>query len=980
MNWPRALPIRLAPLPSEPLDSWLEAYAHRCGVDYGQMLMAVGLHSYRQQVADHTVYLHHEEAEHIAQITGLSVQRLHAMTLRRYDGHALVLNDTRRSVSRMQLWGRGRGSRFCPQCLEERGGRWMLRWRLSWTFACTRHHLLLPHSCPQCQKRTRYGKITVHRDTPPHLCPTPMAKRGHPCRTDLTTALALQIDLGSPMLDTQAWIDQLLDRVEAGDTRPDPTPRVVLNDLRSLASWILRRARPGDFLFLGEEIDQELHTSQDDGAFAPVSAAVTAAALSRAARLLQQPEHDSTIDFVRTLIDRDIDQVDLINPADVRKRWSNCSTGVQQLIWRAMDTRLGTVDRLRYRSCTSTPQPPPADRHVTARARHIPQLLWPGWTVRFLPPTGFRSTEKFRAAMAVALLLPGFNRRQFAPLIKMLHTEREPDVHYTCAKLIRHGGDGPLAALCQIASYLDKHGSLIDYARRREVIGADLLPEADWLDICVSTTTHPGTQTRLLMMRRYLYQRLTGNELRHAPAPLRLTSAQHLAAFAQIPFTLTAPLLTALDQYARTYLAAKGIDEPVTWEPPTDHIDKLTLPGREPDDIDISTAQHLVCVRRMKPTEVAVKLGTTLEHVRVAFEQHPLPVARPSRRAAHRARPQTAPMPRRLKPAPRTKLAAAQARHRAAHLLTVDFLREHHVTQRKPIRQIAAENDLPRPLVAGYLHQFDLIQHAADRAHPVDAAWLREQYLHRGRPLSDLAEELGISVTRLNARAKQLGIPLRPRGAASTAAVTLTAPDNLPPILQRAVHGTSSWSRLRRFQAAMRFRTISEAATALGLRQPVLSSQIARIECDLGTPLHTRPRKGEALQLTDLGRALLDALDALPIRDPVLESVTARKSPDQRPSLEGPPQPGELTNTAWGRIEPRLPTSSTGRPPQHRRMIINGILWKLRTGTGWRRVPARYGNGATLHSYYRQWTANGVWQGLQPFIDTVPTKTASELP
>jgi transposase len=46
---------------------------------------------------------------------------------------------------------------------------------------------------------------------------------------------------------------------------------------------------------------------------------------------------------------------------------------------------------------------------------------------------------------------------------------------------------------------------------------------------------------------------------------------------------------------------------------------------------------------------------------------------------------------------------------------------------------------------------------------------------------------------------------------------------------------------------------------------------------------------------------------------------------------------GELTESAWATMEPLLPRSG-GRGGQWRdhRTVINGILWKLRTGAPWR--------------------------------------------
>ena len=51
---------------------------------------------------------------------------------------------------------------------------------------------------------------------------------------------------------------------------------------------------------------------------------------------------------------------------------------------------------------------------------------------------------------------------------------------------------------------------------------------------------------------------------------------------------------------------------------------------------------------------------------------------------------------------------------------------------------------------------------------------------------------------------------------------------------------------------------------------------------------------------------------------------------------------GELTDEAWARIAPLLPENGRrgGRWRDHREMM-NGILWKLRTGAPWRDLPER---------------------------------------
>jgi len=74
---------------------------------------------------------------------------------------------------------------------------------------------------------------------------------------------------------------------------------------------------------------------------------------------------------------------------------------------------------------------------------------------------------------------------------------------------------------------------------------------------------------------------------------------------------------------------------------------------------------------------------------------------------------------------------------------------------------------------------------------------------------------------------------------------------------------------------------------------------------------------------------------------------------------------GELTDRAWAQIEPLLPVSQGrgGRWVDHRR-VINGILWKLRTGAPWRDLPERYGSWQTCYDRFVRWRRDGTWERL----------------
>jgi transposase len=74
---------------------------------------------------------------------------------------------------------------------------------------------------------------------------------------------------------------------------------------------------------------------------------------------------------------------------------------------------------------------------------------------------------------------------------------------------------------------------------------------------------------------------------------------------------------------------------------------------------------------------------------------------------------------------------------------------------------------------------------------------------------------------------------------------------------------------------------------------------------------------------------------------------------------------GELTDRAWAQLAPLLPGNQQrgGRWRNHR-MVINGILWKLRTGAPWRDLPQRYGPWQTCYDRLVRWRRDGTWDRL----------------
>ncbi|MEU3350245.1 IS5 family transposase [Streptomyces sp. NPDC037389] len=74
---------------------------------------------------------------------------------------------------------------------------------------------------------------------------------------------------------------------------------------------------------------------------------------------------------------------------------------------------------------------------------------------------------------------------------------------------------------------------------------------------------------------------------------------------------------------------------------------------------------------------------------------------------------------------------------------------------------------------------------------------------------------------------------------------------------------------------------------------------------------------------------------------------------------------GDLSDAEWARLKPHLPRNvgRGGRWKSHRK-VINGILFRQRTGVPWRDLPPRFGKWKTVYDRHRRWSADGTWDRL----------------
>src|SRR3954467_4482073 len=70
-----------------------------------------------------------------------------------------------------------------------------------------------------------------------------------------------------------------------------------------------------------------------------------------------------------------------------------------------------------------------------------------------------------------------------------------------------------------------------------------------------------------------------------------------------------------------------------------------------------------------------------------------------------------------------------------------------------------------------------------------------------------------------------------------------------------------------------------------------------------------------------------------------------------------------LTDDQWARIQPLMPSSigQRGRPFRDHRQVVEGIVYRLRTGVAWRDLPESFGPWQRVWKRPRRFRWDGTW-------------------
>lgn len=72
---------------------------------------------------------------------------------------------------------------------------------------------------------------------------------------------------------------------------------------------------------------------------------------------------------------------------------------------------------------------------------------------------------------------------------------------------------------------------------------------------------------------------------------------------------------------------------------------------------------------------------------------------------------------------------------------------------------------------------------------------------------------------------------------------------------------------------------------------------------------------------------------------------------------------GVISDELWAALTPALPQDSgrRGRPWNDHRVMLEGIIWRFRTGSPWRDLPVKFGPFQSVWERHKRWSQDGTY-------------------
>ena len=653
---------RVMPLPFEiPFvkGQWLPGVISRCAEVAGISRSAVLRHMNLKGLTGSEklnlgVGVEDDVAEQIATTLGWTPEQVHDSTMRRYDGRALYFQD-RQHYSVGPLWARGSGTRYCPRCLAENPGVFYSEWRLSWSFACTRHLCMLLDTCRGCHKLVQEQQPHTARRFDINLCQARIdADAGveERCLRPLVAPPSSELlPADSLLLTVQRAINRSLWRGNS---------LYLMQNLRANGLALLR-SRSYDTIAELSEVPLSnlvgLFSEADKlGKTAPGDALAMAALSSAAWRLLRNEER-TTWPFLRRITFSNpvqfVPEAGAYGPGSVAhllRYWPDAGDEMTSRVAHSLDGDLPPLQRLLWGTAV-TPEVESAasaakqiegdkwrqrqthgdqetpERHdpptgLGWRQRSVPKLLWPTWAA---PLDVGRRIEgvTLQRSLSKALTLAATRG-----LGAMLHDERSPAPGEGISPKI-YGSESKttqlLREVCELALWLDSHKVPIDYFRRASSPNwsINLLPDEHWSQLAQSVGESIGSGPKRLRVQRYMFLRATGAGTQDLPGPWKFSpSTYDVTDYTAFLTAMTSELQAGIDAYLRAFLDAHGFTGPIRWAPSRWATEGTSL-SPELSDIDLPALHERLLDGETSLLRLSSDLNRTPRHIRWAIDEFP---------------------------------------------------------------------------------------------------------------------------------------------------------------------------------------------------------------------------------------------------------------------------------------------------------------------------------------------------------------------
>lgn len=600
----RELPIRVPIINGESLHSWIETLAARYRMTVRELLPALGMPApstpYGLILGVDTQALRSLEWQ-----AGLPVGRLDDAVLDRFAALDLAGTPGRAPHRGWQtLWAKSSGSRFCPRCLAENGGRWSLSWYLNWTFVCIHHNMLMATRCNACGRLPRSGENRFDHLIDGRLCchyelwsqPVRRPDRRMPrCGAPLTEQPVQELDFAHPVIACQRWINGVLTETgeisAAGLLMP---PKVALTAVATL----MRHSIVASDGLIGRRVAYLATTPAAKGislpGVEPVKSPTSAFAALADHPALFGVAAALAVDVLTTpSLSAAANPAERILASTEEMPWSARRRGIaatrspllDAILLRQQAPTMSSGDRLSYRTEGTVPRRPTArtgewpfmpGQLGSVPARLVPQVAWRPVT-DLLTRHVAHDTGTPGAVLSIAIVRCGAYA-EWSHIAAWLMLP--PQSSRTVAAVFRrlgHAGhlEEVLASLNALVEELTEHPPPIDYARRRRTFRELELVTPTRLRKACHQAGIVLTERRIRHVTMMLWETLTGGDIRFANNRLCFRGGSDRESFASFRKDHAGALKDYLAVEAERLLLRHRIDEPVMWEPEPENPARL---------------------------------------------------------------------------------------------------------------------------------------------------------------------------------------------------------------------------------------------------------------------------------------------------------------------------------------------------------------------------------------------------------------------